>query len=101
MPLPSRSMGDICKCKQLFWTVPNSFFHQTLLQGHLGLDHSLPHFLHSHHGTLQCSIKEQNFRRCLTIRFAKHFNLRLFNTPPIAEILYVKNVGEFADVKLG
>ena len=26
MPLPSISMGNICKCKQLFWTVPNSFF---------------------------------------------------------------------------
>ena len=25
--VPSRSIGDICKCKQLFWTIHNSFFH--------------------------------------------------------------------------
>ena len=26
--LLSRSMGHICKCKQLFWTVRNSLFHK-------------------------------------------------------------------------
>ena len=28
--IPLRSMGDICKFKQLFWTVPNSFFHKLM-----------------------------------------------------------------------
>ena len=35
------------------------------LQGHLGLDHSLPHLLHSHHGPLQRSTEKQDLRRRL------------------------------------
>ena len=26
--ITSRSLGDICKCKQYFWTLHNSFFHK-------------------------------------------------------------------------
>ena len=26
--IKSRSMGDLCKCKQYFWTLQNSFFHK-------------------------------------------------------------------------
>lgn len=32
------------------------------LQGHLGLDHTVPHLLHGHHGALQRGLQEQNQR---------------------------------------
>ena len=31
--MPPRSLGHICKCKQSFWTLCNSFFHYLYLRG--------------------------------------------------------------------
>ena len=45
LPYLSRFMGETCKCKQLFWTLCNSFFHK--------LYHQALHPHHHHPGPYQ------------------------------------------------